>query len=108
MVRVPKPSIATEIVDPAGIAPIPAGVPVRITSPGSKVITLVTNSIICGILKIISERFDDCFTSPFKVAVIPWSAGTFQSRPGLAAASRSVCLRHQLVGSQLGLRALRT
>jgi hypothetical protein len=70
LVRTPKPSIATEIVDPAGIGPIPAGVPVKITSPGSKVITFVTNSIISGVLKIISEIVADCFTWPFKVAEI--------------------------------------
>jgi len=59
LVNVPNPSIEIEIVEPAGIGVIPAGVPVKITSPGSRVITFETNSIICGILKIISESNDD-------------------------------------------------
>jgi hypothetical protein len=71
LVKVPKPSIETEIEAPAGMGPIPAGVPVRITSPGRSVITFETNSIIVGTLKIISDSFDDCLSSPFRVAEIP-------------------------------------
>jgi hypothetical protein len=44
------------IVDFAGIGPIPAGVPVMMTSPGSSVITCETKLIISGTLKIMSLR----------------------------------------------------
>src|SRR5690606_36072246 len=38
--RVPSPEIVTSTVSPSTIGPTPAGVPVRITSPGSSVNTL--------------------------------------------------------------------
>jgi hypothetical protein len=37
LLNVPIPAIVREVTEPSGIGPIPAGVPVKITSPGSKV-----------------------------------------------------------------------
>ena len=55
---------------PATIGPIPAGVPVKMMSPGSNVITRETKLMISGTLKIMSLSCADCLTSPATVAVI--------------------------------------
>ena len=45
LVNVPMPSISTLTVSPSTIGPTPAGVPVRITSPGSNVMMSDMNAI---------------------------------------------------------------
>ena len=54
LLSVPMPSIMMSILWPSTKPPSPAGVPVMITSPGSRVQTSETNSMISGILWIMS------------------------------------------------------
>ena len=58
------PSISTLTVSPATIGPTPAGVPVRMTSPGSSVITAEMNAICVGMSWIIWLVRPSCLTSP--------------------------------------------
>ena len=61
----PIPSTVTSTTSPATSGPTPAGVPVRITSPGSIVITEVTNSIRKAQSKIICAVLPSCLVAPF-------------------------------------------
>ncbi len=56
--------------------PTPAGVPVRITVPGSSVRSDERNSTSAGTAKTISEVEESCITSPFSVAVSRRSEGS--------------------------------
>ena len=55
LVSVPMPSMVMLTVSPSSIGPTPSGVPVRIRSPGSSVITAETHSMIAPMSWIISE-----------------------------------------------------
>ena len=58
------PSISTLTVSPSSIGPTPAGVPVRMTSPGSSVITPDMNAIWVGRSWIIWLVRPSCTISP--------------------------------------------
>ena len=58
------PLTLTSTVSPATIGPTPPGVPVAITSPGSRVITAVIQRMTTSIGKIISPTVAYCFTWP--------------------------------------------
>src|SRR5689334_11867389 len=62
--RVPIPEMLMLTVSPLTIGPTPAGVPVRIRSPGSSVITAEIHSTIAPTSWIISEVRLSCLTSP--------------------------------------------
>ena len=65
-VRAPRPSIETSTSSPGCIGPTPSGVPVRITSPGSSVITLVMWATRVGMSKIRSLVEPSCTRSPLR------------------------------------------
>src|SRR5207247_8068485 len=62
--RTPIPAMSTSTESPGSIGPTPAGVPVMITSPGSRVITRETNDTKAGGSKMRFFVFDRCFGSP--------------------------------------------
>jgi hypothetical protein len=62
---VPIPSITISTVSPALRGPMPSGVPVAMTSPGSKVMMPEIKLINLGLPKIRSHVLPDCFISPF-------------------------------------------
>src|SRR5208283_942229 len=64
LVRVPIPSMVTETVSPSSMGPTPAGVPVRMRSPGSNVMTAEIHSTMAPTSWIISEVRLSCLTSP--------------------------------------------
>src|SRR5690606_12486824 len=75
-VSVPMPSMVTETCCPASMGPTPSGVPVRITSPGSSVITDDTKATRSATLCTISEVRASCFTTPSTSVVNVRSAGS--------------------------------
>src|SRR5438270_613190 len=60
----PMPSIETVTSSPATTGPIPAGVPVKIKSPGSKVMTWEMKRITISIGKMKAVVLSDCLTWP--------------------------------------------
>ena len=58
------PSMVMLTVSPSSIGPTPSGVPVRIRSPGSSVITAETHSMIAPMSWIISDVVDCLASSP--------------------------------------------
>src|SRR4029079_19202612 len=62
--NVPTPSMLMLTVSPSSIGPTPSGVPVRMRSPGSSVITAETHSTIAPTSWIISEVRLSCLVSP--------------------------------------------
>src|SRR4029079_12724871 len=66
LVSAPMPSIETSTSSPGCIGPTPSGVPVRITSPGSSVITDVMWATRVGMSKIRSLVEPSCTRSPFR------------------------------------------
>ncbi len=80
-VRVPRPAIETSTSSPTSMGPTPSGVPVRMTSPGSSVITLETCAIRVGMSKIRSF----VLTVLLEVAV---EVGLHAARPSAKSAGR--------------------
>src|SRR5258705_5832164 len=76
LVNVPMPSMVTLTVSPSSIGPTPSGVPVRIKSPGSSVITAEIHSTIAPMSWIISEVRLCCLTSPLTSVRMSRSAGS--------------------------------
>ena len=73
------PSTVTDTESPGCIGPTPSGVPVRTTSPGSRVVNAVMCSISRGMSKTRSAVRASCFTSPLSRVVIARFAAS--SRP---------------------------
>src|SRR5207245_4300234 len=63
-VRLPMDSMRTSTRSPCWSGPIPAGVPVAITSPGSSVMICETRATMSSIGKIMSLVFEDWRSSP--------------------------------------------
>jgi hypothetical protein len=68
--------MVTDTSSPCCSGPTPAGVPVRITSPGSSVMTWLTNAIRVGTSCTISEVRACCLISPFTEVVRARSVGS--------------------------------
>ncbi|SVE57414.1 uncharacterized protein METZ01_LOCUS510268, partial [marine metagenome] len=66
----PIPSTSISTVSPSFNVAVVPGVPVKIKSPGSIVINLLTHSIIDGTSNNKSEVLLDCTVSPFNFALI--------------------------------------
>src|SRR6476619_1345846 len=76
LLNVPMPSTVMLTVSPSSIGPTPSGVPVRIRSPGSSVITAEIHSTIAPMSWIISEVRLCCLTSPLTSVRMSRSAGS--------------------------------
>ena len=63
------PSTVTVTSWPGSIGPTPSGVPVRMTSPGSRVVYEEMNATISAIPRTRSEVFPSCTSSPSSVVV---------------------------------------
>src|SRR5690606_18213680 len=66
LVREPMPATETSTSSPTCMGPTPSGVPVRMTSPGSSVITLDTCETRVGMSKTMSAVVPSCTSSPFR------------------------------------------
>src|SRR5262249_39324175 len=73
--KTPMPSIDTSTTSPAASGPTPAGVPVRITSPGFSVITEEMKAMIRAQSNTIIDVRPLCFTTPFTRVVSARSFG---------------------------------
>src|SRR5690606_30731609 len=92
--RIPMPGTSTSTESPPTNAPTPAGVPVRITSPGSSVNAAVTYSMIVGMSKIMSVN-EPRWTSAslWRVRISPFetsNSATFAGPGGQKVAHRLV------------------
>ena len=74
LVSVPMPSISTLTSCPGCIRATPSGVPVKITSPGSRVVKEEMYATSSGTVKIMSLVVPSCITSPSRVVRIRRSA----------------------------------
>ena len=70
------PGISTSTVSPFSIGPTPAGVPVRTTSPGSRVIASVMKASSSAAPRMRREVLLRCFSSPFSRVMTVRLAGS--------------------------------
>ena len=87
-------------------SPTPGGVPVAITSPTSRVIISVMNSIRKGMSKIRFEVLDSCLVSPFTLQEIFRSETSISSVETIRITSYNVCYT-KLLREQVALRKVK-